>query len=68
MEQYGLFMLYLSQKLTYSEYTAETDIKVLNTVLLCTIALRQNSLRSSNSQVKGRLVQKYYKGFTLSPQ
>jgi len=40
IKQYGLFMLYLSQKLTYSEYTAETDIKVLNTVLLRAIALR----------------------------
>ena len=38
IERYALFMLYLSHKLTYSEYTA--NIKVLNTVLLCTIALR----------------------------
>jgi len=30
IEQYGLFMLHLSQKLTFSEYTAETDIKVVN--------------------------------------
>ena len=33
-EQYEFFILYLSHTLAYSEYTAETDINVRNTMLL----------------------------------